>query len=98
MAASPALGRDCCRGTLTSRYSYDLDAMRAKVDVQTGRVYVCNPNNPTATLTGRRDSIFLGGLPAQTHVLIDEAYYQYADGASEYPTFLERPLEISGSL
>jgi histidinol-phosphate aminotransferase len=35
---------------LTADYKLDLDAMEAKVDANTGLVYICNPNNPTATL------------------------------------------------
>ena len=105
--ALPSFGpmADCARRSganvvavpLTSRYAHDLDAMRSKIDGETGLVYVCNPNNPTGTLTGRRDlESFLGGLPVQTHVLIDEAYHQYADGASDtHPSSIVR-LEISG--
>ena len=77
---------------LTTRYAHDLDAMRSKVNGDTGLVYVCNPNNPTGTLTGRRDiELFLDSLPEQTHVLIDEAYHHYADGASVYASFIDRP-------
>jgi histidinol-phosphate aminotransferase len=100
--ASPSFGpmADYARRTgaevvavpLTTRYAHDLDAMRSKVDGDTGLVYVCNPNNPTGTLTGRRDiELFLDSLPVQTHVLIDEAYHHYADGASEYASFIDRP-------
>jgi histidinol-phosphate aminotransferase len=35
---------------LTADYKLDLDAMEAKVDGNTGLVYICNPNNPTATV------------------------------------------------
>ena len=101
--ALPSFGpmADCARRSganvvavpLTSRYAHNLDAMRSRIDGRDGtHVHLCNPNNPTGTLTGRRDlESFLGGLPVQTHVLIDEAYHQYADGASEYTSFLDRP-------
>lgn len=40
---------------LKKNYSYDLDAMLAKVDASTKLVYICNPHNPTATLTPRSE-------------------------------------------
>jgi histidinol-phosphate aminotransferase len=45
-----------------------------------GLVYICNPNNPTASITPR-DQIraFLSKAPSQTIVLIDEAYHHYVE-------------------
>ena len=69
--------------------SHDLDAMRA-ASARAGLVYICNPNNPTGTLTRRRDlELFLQKLPASAHVVIDEAYHHYVDEASDYRSFLE---------
>jgi len=45
-----------------------------------GLVYICNPNNPTASLTPKdevRD--FLGETSPGTVVLVDEAYHHYVD-------------------
>jgi histidinol-phosphate aminotransferase len=55
-----------------------------------GLVYVCNPNNPTATALGaaamtafvERVDRVLPGAPPQTAVLIDEAYHEYVDDPS----------------
>jgi histidinol-phosphate aminotransferase len=78
---------------LRADHSHDLDAMFARVDANTGLVYVCNPNNPTGSLTSRQDlERFIRRLPDTTHVLIDEAYHYYVGGSSDYASFIDRPL------
>jgi histidinol-phosphate aminotransferase len=77
-------------------FSHDLDAMLGTTNVATRLVYVCNPNNPTGTLTPRRAvTEFVRQLPPATHVLIDEAYYQYVQEAPAHASFMDRPLEDS---
>ena len=91
--AASATGADLIEVPLTSSHAHDLDAMLAKVDGSTRLVYVCNPNNPTGTLTRRRDlEQFVSALPAGVHVLIDEAYHHYAAVSSEYASFIDRPI------
>jgi histidinol-phosphate aminotransferase len=78
---------------LNSVFSHDLDGMLARVTPSTTLVYVCNPNNPTASLTPRRDlENFIGKLPASTFVVIDEAYHHYAGQSGMYASFIDRPL------
>jgi histidinol-phosphate aminotransferase len=69
------------RVPLDAGHSHDLAAMRAAVNPRTRLVYVCNPNNPTATAI-RRDVLeaFIRSIPAPTLVLVDEAYIDLADG------------------
>jgi len=69
---------------------HDLDAMLARTTaLKAGLVYICNPNNPTGTLTRWRDlEVFLTKLPASVHVVIDEAYHHYVDDASDYRSFI----------
>lgn len=89
-------GADVIAVPLRSDYSYDLDAMLSHATAGTGLVYICNPNNPTGSLTRRRDlQAFIGNLPAATYVLVDEAYHHYVGGASEYASFIDRPLRDS---
>jgi len=46
-------------------------------------VYICNPNNPTATITPDKSlRSFLAAVPADTFVLVDEAYHHYATSPS----------------
>ena len=73
--------------------SYDLDAMLSRANAATGLVYICNPNNPTGTVTRRSDlEAFIARLPETTHVVIDEAYHHYVGGSSDYASFLDLPL------
>jgi len=76
---------------LTKRYAHDLDAMLLRSDASTGLIYLCNPNNPTGTLTLNADiETFLGKVPAGVSVLIDEAYYDYVPPTSAYATWVGR--------
>jgi histidinol-phosphate aminotransferase len=64
---------------LTSDYSHDLKKMLA-VAGDAGLVYICNPNNPTASITSKTEmSAFLTKLPQATIVLVDEAYHHYVE-------------------
>ena len=72
-------GAEIAAVPLSADYSHDLDAMLARAHATTGLVYICNPNNPTGTLTRRRDvEAFVGKLPRSAYVLIDEAHHHYA--------------------
>lgn len=79
---------------LTANFEHDLDAMMTAARDGGGLVYICNPNNPTGTLTPRnRLETFIKALPRDVFVLMDEAYHDFATGAPEYVSFLERPLD-----
>ncbi|MBB5394636.1 histidinol-phosphate transaminase [Mucilaginibacter sp. AK015] len=63
---------------LTTDYKLDLDAMEAKVDDNTGLVYICNPNNPTATVVDTdKLKAFCERVSKKTMVFVDEAYIDY---------------------
>lgn len=63
---------------LTATYAHDLARMLAAANA--GLIYICNPNNPTASITPKKEMReFLRKVPAQTMVLVDEAYHHYAD-------------------
>jgi histidinol-phosphate aminotransferase len=71
-------GAEIVNVPLDASYAHDLAAMGAVKDA--GVIYVCNPNNPTATITPRNAlAAFLTSVPASTVVLVDEAYHHYAD-------------------
>lgn len=65
---------------LTADYAHDLDAMEQLVDADTKLVYICNPNNPTGTLTPI-DKIkrFCTRVASKAPVFIDEAYLELLD-------------------
>ncbi len=81
---------------LTKTQEHDTEAMLARVDSSTGLVYVCNPNNPTGTLTPRKNiESFISKLPADVMILIDEAYHHFVSATSAYRSFLDYPLDDS---
>ncbi len=63
---------------LTNNYAHDLPKMAAAA--RDGLIYVCNPNNPTASITAK-DQLreFITKIPTHTMILVDEAYFHYAD-------------------
>jgi len=72
--AAKFIGANVVRVPLTKTYAHDVAAM-AKADPNAGLIYVCNPNNPTGTLTPRADIEFLlKNKPAGSILLLDEAY------------------------
>ena len=63
-------------------HRHDLPAMRAAIGERTSVVYVCNPNNPTgAAVTREALATFIRSVPATIHVIVDEAYIDFADAA-----------------
>ena len=97
----PALGKfarsagvDVVDVPIKKTYDHDLDAMLARAGHSAGLVYICNPNNPTGTLTSRKDiEAFIRKLPGKTMVLIDEAYHHYVRPNASYASFLDQPLD-----
>lgn len=71
---------------LTKDYAHDLPKMSAAG--KAGLIYICNPNNPTASITPK-DQVraFLRKTPGQTMVLVDEAYHHYVD-SSDYESVI----------
>jgi len=79
---------------LTPAFAHDLDGMLVHAGASTTLVYICNPNNPTASLTPRKDiESFIANLPASTFVIIDEAYHHYANQSGTYASFIDRALD-----
>ena len=95
-AYAPHSGARVVTVPLDHEYSHDLDAMLARVDGSTALIYLCNPNNPTASITPRRSiEAFLGKLPPEVVVVIDEAYHHFAGRSLLYSSFLDQPVADS---
>jgi histidinol-phosphate aminotransferase len=78
---------------LDRTYAHDLDDMLARANTSTALVYICNPNNPTATITPRKDlDSFIRNLHPSCYILIDEAYHDYAGRSSTYASFIDHPI------
>ncbi len=66
---------------LTKTHAHDVKAMLAAA-TDAGLFYICNPNNPTGTLTPRSDIEYLiAKKPAESVVVVDEAYIHFTENA-----------------
>jgi histidinol-phosphate aminotransferase len=73
-----ANGAEVVKVPLTSSFAHDLPKMLAAA--KGGLIYVCNPNNPTASITPKNElRDFITKTPGETMILVDEAYFHYAD-------------------
>ena len=78
LAYAAVAGAEIVKTNLTSDYAHDLPKMLAEKNA--GLIYICNPNNPTASITPKDQlRAFLAKVPAQTIILVDEAYHHYVE-------------------
>ncbi|MFF7010589.1 histidinol-phosphate transaminase [Streptomyces fimicarius] len=74
---------------LTDGDVHDLDAMADAITDRTRLIFVCNPNNPTGTVVRRAElERFLGRVPSDVLVVLDEAYKEFIRDA-EVPDGIE---------
>jgi histidinol-phosphate aminotransferase len=67
---------------LTKSYAHDVKAMLAAAP-DAGAFYICNPNNPTGTLTPHSDIEYLvANKPNGSLVIVDEAYLHFSEAPS----------------
>ena len=80
-AAATFIGAPVVRVALRADASHDLPAMLAASKKQpVGLFYVCNPNNPTGTVTPRAEiDALVAAAPRDAVVLLDEAYIHLCD-------------------
>lgn len=79
---------------LASSYAHQLWQMAEAVGKNGGLIYICNPNNPTASLTPRRSlENFIRDLPENVYVLMDEAYHDFVPVSADYISFLHTPVD-----
>lgn len=80
-STAPFVGAKLHKVPLRKDYSHDVEAM-FKADPNAGLYYICNPNNPSGTLTSRKDiEYLLANKKKDAIVLLDEAYIHLSDGA-----------------
>lgn len=72
---------------LTADFQHDVGRMREASMKRPSVVYFCNPNNPTGTVTASRDiDAWIAEAPETTTFLMDEAYLEYVDDDTYWPT------------
>jgi histidinol-phosphate aminotransferase len=94
------LGAEVREVPVTGELALDLDAM-AEAAKGAGLVYLCNPNNPTATVHGA-DAVnnfieTLAKTSPDTMILVDEAYHEFVEDpsyATAIPVAIQNPKVI----
>ena len=67
-------------------YRYDLEAMAAKITDYTKIIYIANPDNPMGTTITRQEfDEFYTHVPERVLIILDEAYYEFAQNSPDYP-------------
>ena len=79
-------GIDLEKVPVTDDYRFDVEAMANAVSDQTKMIYIANPNNPTGTyITKNKFERLMDQVPDDVLVIMDEAYYEYAEDVEDYP-------------
>ena len=76
-----AMHRQVVEVPLLPDYSADVRKIAEAADkMHGGLIYMCNPNNPTASITPKAEVAWLvANLPSDTVLLIDEAYIHFGE-------------------
>jgi histidinol-phosphate aminotransferase len=66
-------------------FGHDLAAMTKAITPDTKLIFIANPNNPTGTFVPATDiEAFLGAVPSEVVVVLDEAYNEYLAAELQY--------------
>jgi len=87
-------------GIPLKNHTHDLEAMLSAITKNTKLIFICNPNNPTGTIVSRKElDDFIGQVPENVLVVIDEAYAEFVEDVADYSkeiTYsLDRPTIIT---
>lgn len=75
---------------LDADYRHDLPAMARAITPKTRLVWIANPNNPTGTVVRKSEvDRFLADVPEDVVVVLDEAYFEFAQGLDDFPDSLD---------
>ena len=67
-------------------YHIDLRALAEAINEHTKIIYLANPNNPTGTIfTSAEFDAFMSRVPLNVLIILDEAYFEYAQANPVYP-------------
>ncbi len=67
-------------------WHYDLTALACEINEHTKIIYLANPNNPTGTIFTRHQfEEFYKHVPERVLIILDEAYFEYAQDNPRYP-------------
>ena len=67
-------------------YHYDLEGLADQVNDKSKIIYLANPDNPTGTYFNKSDfDDFMNLVPNRVLVILDEAYFEYAQHLDDFP-------------
>ncbi|MEQ9402930.1 MAG: histidinol-phosphate transaminase [Cyclobacteriaceae bacterium] len=81
----------CVSMPLTESYSFDLEAIKSRINRNTKIIYLANVNNPTGTMISKAElDAFMQNVPDHILVIVDEAYFEFSESLSdEFPDSLK---------
>ncbi len=80
-----SVGGKCRSIPLTSTHAHDLKAMENASFEGASLVYICNPNNPTGTVTDSREMFnFCRKVAPKVPIFVDEAYIEYLEDHNKH--------------
>jgi histidinol-phosphate/aromatic aminotransferase/cobyric acid decarboxylase-like protein len=92
--AAKSIGADVVRVPLMKDKAYAHDVKKMAAVQNAGLIYICNPNNPTGTLTPASDIEWLvENKPKGTIVMIDEAY-THISGAAFHANLVAKDKDV----
>jgi len=75
-----------CRTVPLRDWKFDLQKLAAAVNHRTKIIYLANPNNPTGAIFTRQEfDDFYRHIPERVLIILDEAYFEYAQDNPRYP-------------
>ena len=71
-------------------YKYNLNSIVNKINKDTKIIYLANPDNPTGTyFTKKEFETFMSYVPDRVLIILDEAYFEYANNIVDYPDSMQ---------
>lgn len=71
-------------------HRFDVEALAKNITKKTKVIYICNPNNPTGTyITKTEFDYLMKHVPDHVLVILDEAYFEFAREAEDYPNSMD---------
>lgn len=67
-------------------WRYDLPGIAERITEKTKLIYLANPNNPTGSMVTKAEfEDFYRQVPRSAIIIMDEAYFEFAEGNPSYP-------------
>lgn len=85
-----SVGASLCTVPLTDDYRFDVKKLAESITDKTKAIYIANPNNPTGTyITKSEFDYLMKYVPDHVIVLLDEAYFEFANHQEDYPDSMD---------